>query len=167
MIEFRHFEERDKGVIKQFIESLQEYERAIIPELKAGSEIAHDYTLGLIDSVARKDGVLMLALFDEEPIGFACAWKETDDDFLLQDNEREHAYISDLFIDEKYRRKGFAGLLIAAIEAEMRQRNCKRIRICCKTTNHAALNCYLSSGFSAYETILSKPLNYGSNSESA
>jgi ribosomal protein S18 acetylase RimI-like enzyme len=157
-IAIEHYQPSDFDAIKSFVESIQEYERALVPELKPGTEIGLAYTTILIDTIVNQEGIVLVAKVGSVAIGFACAWIDSDDDPLLSDAARSHAYVSDLFVDERYRRRGVARLLLEAIDNEMLQRGCKRIRICTKAFNHAALNCYQANGYSAYEIILCKTL---------
>jgi ribosomal protein S18 acetylase RimI-like enzyme len=154
------FQASDFEVIRGFIESIQEYERAQVPELKSGAEIGTDYTKMLIDAIAdrHRQGLILIAKKDNNAVGFVCAWTDEDDDPLLRDDARRHAYVSDIFVDDACRRQGVAQLLLQAIETEMRQRGCERIRICTKATNLSALKCHEANGYRPYEIILSKPL---------
>ncbi|HEY9757320.1 MAG TPA: GNAT family N-acetyltransferase [Oculatellaceae cyanobacterium] len=152
------FQPTDFEVIRGFVESLQEYERAQVPELKTGAEIGANYTKSLIEKIADRDGIILIAKIDSNAVGFVCAWIDEDDDPLLRDEARRHAYVSDIFVDDACRRRGVARLLLQSVETEMRQRGCERIRICTKATNLSAWKCYEANGYQPYEVILSKPL---------
>ncbi len=159
-IEIDSFQPTDFEAIRGFVEAIQEYERAKVRELKTGAEIGTHYTKMLIDAIAdpSRQGVILIAKTHKTAIGFACAWIAEDDDTLLRDDARRHAYVSDIFVADAWRRKGVASLLLQAIEAEMRQRGCARIRICTKALNLSALKCYEATGYLPYEITLSKPL---------
>lgn len=154
------FQQTDFEVIRGFVESIQEYERAKVQELKSGAEIGAEYTEKLVDAISdqHRQGIILIAKMDNNAIGFACAWIDEDDDQLLRDDARRHAYVSDVFVADAWRRKGVARLLLQAIETEMRQRGCERIRICTKASNLSALKCYEATGYRPYEVILSKAL---------
>lgn len=155
------FQQTDFEVIRGFVESIQEYERAKVQELKSGAEIGAEYTEKLVDAISdqHRQGIILIAKMDNNAIGFACAWIDEDDDQLLRDDARRHAYVSDVFVADAWRRQGVARLLLQAIETEMRQRGCERIRICTKASNLSALKCYEATGYRPYEVILSKALN--------
>jgi ribosomal protein S18 acetylase RimI-like enzyme len=93
-----------------------------------------------------------------ETIGFVCAWIDHDDDPLLREDARQHAYISDIFVAESWRRNGVARALLQAVEDSMRDRGCERMRIRAKATNVVALTCYQAAGFNAYEVVFSKSI---------
>ena len=158
MIIIELFQPSEFEVIRSFVESIQEYERKQIPELKQGEEIGFDYTQMLIDMTAKHQGCILVARADSTAIGFVCAWIDEDDDLLLHDDARKHAYVSDIFVSETWRQQGVASLLLQAVENEMQKQGCKRSRICTKASNLAALKCYEGNGYSAYEIILSKLL---------
>ena len=43
----------------------------------------------------------------------------------------------------------------------MRERGCRRIRVCSKATNVDALKCYEGAGYRPYEVIFSKTIDAG------
>jgi ribosomal protein S18 acetylase RimI-like enzyme len=158
MIEIDSFRPPDFDVIKGFVEAIQEHESVNVPELKPSMQIGSAYTKMLLSTVAEKNGAILVARAGVEAIGFVCAWIEEDDDTLLLDEARLHGYVSDMFVCESWRRRGVARQLMNAIEAEMIKRGCKRMRICTKATNPAAVGCYQANGYRPYEIILSKSL---------
>lgn len=158
MITVEHYQQSDFSAIKEFVESIQEYERLKVPELKPGTEIGQSYAEYLIRAIADRRGIILVARMNRITVGFVCAWVDLDEDQLLREDFRVHAYISDLFVLEEWRRRGIARELLRSVESEMRDRGCQRIRICTKATNQTALDCYLANGYSAYEIVLSKRL---------
>jgi ribosomal protein S18 acetylase RimI-like enzyme len=155
------FQQQDTAALVIFVEAIQDYERLSVPELKPGSEIGSSYTDLLMRTVAERSGLILLAKAGEQTIGFACAWIDEDDDPLLRDNARHHAYVSDIFVTDNWRRKGVARALLQAIENKMHERGCRRIRVCSKAANIAALTCYEAAGYRPYEVIFSKAIDGG------
>jgi len=153
------YQPADLPAVKAFVAAIQEHERALVPELKPGAAIGAAYAALLLRRVAERDGAILMARAGDETVGFVCAWVERDDDPLLGDEARVHAYVSDLFVIAARRRQGIARILLAAIERELRQRGCRRIRIVSKASNIDALACYDAAGYRPYETILSKALD--------
>lgn len=141
-----------------FVEAMQEYERAHVPDLKPGVEIGAAYAATLMRTVQERNGLILLAQDDVAPVGFACAWVERDNDPLLRAEARRHAYVSDLFVRDTWRRQGIGRMLLDAIEARMGERGCRRIRVCSKAANVAALSCYQAAGYRPYEIVLEKPI---------
>jgi len=148
----------DFGTLQAFVAAIQDHEREHVPELKSGDEIGHAYAQLLLDNVAEKQGLILVAWEGSEPVALICGWIAEDDDMLLRDEARSHAYVSDLFVAGSHRRRGLAGQMLKEFEKEMRLRGCRRIRICTKATNTSATQCYEANGFMPYEILLSKPL---------
>ncbi len=105
MFEVVRYESADFDALIQFVEAIQEHERAAVPELKPGPEIGPLYAEALISKVWYQGGCILMARAGGQAIGFVCAWKEVDDDVLLRDEMRPHAFISDLFVAEDWRQK--------------------------------------------------------------
>lgn len=158
MIRVEEYQPADLATVTAFVEAIQEHERAMAPELKPGHEIGDSYTADLLRSVAAQRGAILLARASGETIGFACAWVEVEDDPLLREEARPHAYVSDLFVVDTWRRQGVARLLMDALEVRLRRGGCRRIRVCSKAGNVMALDCYAAMGYRPYEVIFSKSL---------
>ncbi len=139
-----------------FVEAIQEYERAAVPDLKLGSTIAQVYAELLVRTAAERNGCIFLAKADFRSIGFVCAWLSEDDDPLLKDEVRAHAYISDIYVVKDWRKKGIGARLLEAAESSMQKRGCKRVRVCAKASNELAISLYRHAGYRAYEIIFSK-----------
>lgn len=159
MVTIHPFQPADFAAVVAFVEAIQEHERIHVPDLKLGTEIGNSYTNHLLRSVAERNGCMMIARAEVGAIGFVCAWVWKDDDMLVRDGARIHAYISDIFVDSDWRRQGVASLLLDAIETAMRERGCSRIRVCSKAANQLAIACYETRGYRPYEIIFSKQLN--------
>ena len=158
MLRIEPYRPADLPLVATFIAAIQEHERASVPGLKPGTEIAAAYAEMIEQSVRQKDGVILMARRGTETVGFAAAWIETDPDPCIEEAERRHVYVSDIYVVEATRRQRVGHRLLVALEAEMRERGCRRIRICAKATNSGAVACYEAAGYRPYEVILSKPI---------
>ena len=156
--EIEAFAPADRPLIARFVGAIQEHERALIPELRPGSEVAASYAGMIVENAAKRDGVILLAKAAGEAVGFVCAWVDIDDDPLVSEEARRHGYVSDLYVVPEWRRRGVARDLLQAIEARMRGRGCRRLRINGKAGNAAALACYEAIGYRAYEVTFVKTL---------
>src|SRR5262245_43845623 len=159
MVRIHTFQPADFPAVVALVEANQEHERIHVSDLKLGTEIGKSYTNQLLRSVAERNGCMLIARAEVGAIGFACAWVQEDDDPLVCDGARIHAYISDIFVDRDWRRQGVASLLLDAIETAMRERGCSRIRVCSKAANQLAIACYETRGYRPYEIIFSKQLH--------
>lgn len=152
------YQDNDWNDLVRFVAGIQEHERVNVSELKSGPEIGEPYARHLLKKVAANDGVILMAQSEGKNIGMVCAWKDSDDDQLLQEDFREHGYISDIFVSKEYRRKGTAKQLLDAVESVMHSKGCKRMRVCSKASNAQAVNLYKAEKYMPYEIIFSKSL---------
>jgi len=159
MIRIEAFRPPDFGAVVAFVEAIQEHERKRVPELKPGPEIGKQYAEVLMRAVAERNGCMIMARADAGAVGFACGWIEQDDDPLIRDDTRIHAYVSDIFVDRGWRSQGIASLLMDELEAKMRSRGCSRIRVCAKAANQLAVACYTARGYRPYEIVFTKRLD--------
>ena|SRR5712671_1067696 len=120
MIRIEAFQPSDFAAVVAFVEAIQEHEREQVPELKPGPEIGKEYAEMLMRAVAERNGCMIMARADAAAVGFACAWIEPDDDPLIRDDARIQAYVSDIFVDQDWRRQGIASLLMDELEGRMR-----------------------------------------------
>src|SRR5262245_5829801 len=112
MIRIEAFQPSDFAAVVAFVEAIQEHERDQVPELKPGPEIGKQYAEMLLRAAAERNGCVIMARAEAGPVGFACAWIEQDDDPCICDDARIHAYVSDIFVDQAWRRQGIASLLL-------------------------------------------------------
>ena len=159
MIAIDAFQLSDFATLIRFVGAIQEHERIDVPDLKSGSEIGSDYAQMLIRMASEQNGCIRMARAETEIVGFGCAWIEEDEDVLLRDDARIYGYVSDIFVEGAWRRRGIALRLLEVLELEMRARGCSRMRICSKAANHLALECYRRAGYQPYEIVLTKRLD--------
>jgi GNAT superfamily N-acetyltransferase len=159
MLMIDEFRLSDLAALIGFVEAIQEHERIDVTDLKLGSEIGSDYAQMLIRMIAERNGCILMARMRADTVGFGCAWIEEDNDPLLRDDARTHAYISDIFVEDDWRRRGVALRILDALEMEMRSRGCQRIRVCSKATNHIALECYKKAGYQPNEIVFGERLD--------
>lgn len=159
MFRIEPFQPADLPCIIGFVGAIQDYERSEFLELKPGAEIAGVHAATILRHVTDCNGQILMAKDGEQTIGFVCAWIERDEDALLWEEARSHAYVSDIFVEAEWRRRGVAQALLREIETAMRAPGCMRMRICAKAGNTAALGCYQSAGYRPYEVILRKAIS--------
>ncbi len=165
MIRIEPGRDADRAILVAFAEAIQDHERDTNPKLYPGAVIARAYTAWMTSEVKANGGIILIARDDGHEVGFVCAWPAVDDDQLVRPEARAHAYVSDLYVAPDYRRQGLATSLLEAVESEMAERGCTRIRICAKASNRAALGCYSAFGFLPYEVILEKPISPARSAE--
>lgn len=152
------YQQSDLASLVQFVSHLQDHEAKREPDLRPGEDIGEEYALSLLGRAAGDNGTILVARAGDEVLGFISVWKDRDDDLLLREAARSHAYISDLFVVEGMRGKGIARALLAAAESAMQAKGCRRIRVCAKATNPEAVRFYGRLGYRPYEIVYSKLL---------
>jgi len=157
MLRIDPFQSTDLPLVATFIAAIQEHERATVPELKSGSEIADDYVRTMMYRIRESDGVILMARDGSETVGFVAGWMEVDQDPCIKEEARRYALVSNIYVMEAARRRGIAHRLLGAFEAAMREHGSVRLRLCAKASNLGAIACYEAAGYTPYEVILSKP----------
>ena len=155
-IRIEPFRPQDAAAIVAFVAELQDHEREFVADLKPGADIGQSYADLLLRTAAQRGGVTLMAKAGMQTIGFVCAWVDEEHDVLVREDARQHALISNIFVSASWRRRGVAHALLRAAEDAMRERGCRRIRICSKAANHAAATCYQHAGYRPYEIVFSK-----------
>lgn len=161
MVTIDPFRAADFATLAAFAAAIQEHERLGTPGLRAEAEIGRAHAARLVAEADRRDGVILFARDGDMAVGFVAAWVAPDDDPLVADDARADALVSDLYVVAPRRREGIARRLLAAVESTMRARGCRRMHLCSKATNAAALASYAALGYRPYEVILHKPLDGG------
>jgi GNAT superfamily N-acetyltransferase len=118
MLTIDPFQLSDFPVMVKYIEAIQEHERIAVPILKSGREIGAVYARFLIRAVAERNGCMLMARIDTGTVGFGCAWVQEDDDPLIQEDARTHAFVSDIFVEQAWRRQGIGLQLLGALETQ-------------------------------------------------
>jgi ribosomal protein S18 acetylase RimI-like enzyme len=149
----------DLPLLAGFVAAIQEHERASVPGLRPGGEIAASYAGTIVDTAAQKDGVILLAKADSAAVGFVCAWIDADNDPLVAEQARVHGYVSDIYVVPEWRRRGVARDLLQAVETHMNRHGCRRLRIAAKAGNASALACYEAVGYRPYEITFVKTVD--------
>lgn len=126
---------KDVPVILSFIRKLADYER-LSHEVVATEELLGRTLFG-----ARRTAEVVIGYFNNEPIGFVLFFHNFST-FL----GRPGIYIEDLFVEEKYRRRGFGGALLTYTAKLAAQRGCGRLEWSVLDWNEPAINFYKKLG---------------------
>ena len=148
---------RDKPAALTFIMGSQLYEHAVEPDRRIDPRVAEDYFPVLMDEVAAKRGRIFLAEHDGAPIGWAVMTVEENMLFVVE-AERTYGYITELYVDEKFRSLGIGQALIEACENEARRLGLGHIMIGALTRSRRTMDVYRRAGYSPYTSELRKYL---------
>jgi GNAT superfamily N-acetyltransferase len=146
----------DRPYFLDFIMELQRFEGAFEPNRRLDSPVAEEY-LVLLEKDVAKDGKIFVAEHDGTPVGWGIVHAREDDIYVLAE-ERRHAYISELFVNEAMRGSGVGRALIAACEDWARAQKLKVMQIGVLPGNVRAKAIYENAGYSDYAVQLRKYL---------
>lgn len=147
--------ERDAPGLRACFIALQDHEHAIDARAPAGAAIADEYLAWMFDRCARYRGEVWIAEAGGRPIGFATLLLEvprSDPDDPLP----VHALLSELAVDEAWRRRGIGRCLLAKAEERVRDAGAAELRIGVFGANHDARRFYARAGYEELHVLLRK-----------
>lgn len=128
------------------------------------AQFKHDYNVNWPDETAGKDyfkkkfedsnSLIFVAEKDSRIIGYILAFIST----YSYRSINPICEIENMFIEEKYRKKGIGKMLIEKVREEAKTRNVKRLRVGAIVQNEQAIKFYMSQGFSDVNLFLEKKL---------
>lgn len=130
----RFAEREDTPLILQFIKKLAEYEK-LLHEVTANEKILEE---SLFD---KKIAEVIIAEYKEVPIGFALFFHNFST-FI----GKPGIYLEDLYIEPKYRGKGFGKKLLAFLANLCIERDCGRLEWWVLDWNKPSIDFYMSIG---------------------
>ncbi|HET8563094.1 MAG TPA: GNAT family N-acetyltransferase [Candidatus Binatia bacterium] len=127
--------ETDVPVILSFIKKLAVYER-LEHEVVATEELLRETLFS-----SRRTAEVAIGSFENDPVGFVLFFHNYST-FL----GRSGIYIEDLFVDERYRRRGFGKALLLYVARLAKARRCGRLEWSVLDWNEPAINFYKTLG---------------------
>lgn len=112
------------------------------------SELETDFT----KIAGSKTAVCFICFLEDIPIGFAqCSLRNG---YVEGTNSSPVGYLEGIFIEEKYRTKGYAKELLLVCEKWARDMGCSEFASDCELTNENSFNFHLSMGFDEANRII-------------
>ena len=139
MMTIRPAEEKDCGIILDFIRGLAEYER-MSDQVVATEELLREWIF------EKKKAEVLIACEGEKPVGFALFFHNFST-FL----GRAGIYLEDLFVFPEYRGRGYGRALLKRLAQITVERGCGRLEWACLDWNKPSIDFYLSLGAVAME----------------
>ena len=122
--------------------AIQMWEDNVLEELAAD----------LAEIISSHEAAVFLGTIDGQAIGFAqCQLRH---DYVEGTETSPVGYLEGIFIEETYRRKGFAKQLLAACEEWAKKQGCTEFASDCEIGNDASLAFHLKLGFAAATRII-------------
>ena len=131
---FRPAEEKDCGLILQFIKALAEYEK-MSDEVIATEELLREWIF------EKEKAEVIFVCEGEKEVGFALFFHNFST-FL----GRAGIYLEDLFIVPEYRGKGYGKTTLKKLSRIAVERGCGRLEWACLDWNQPSIDFYLSLG---------------------
>lgn len=154
----RAYSAGDEPVLLSFVAAIQDAERALHPSRKRGEDVAAGYLAWLLRKSSEPGGAIVMAQARGAPIGFASGWLARSDDVLQRDAWRSYGWISDVYVEPPWRRRGVAQRLLAALDGELARAGAERLRVCSLAANAEAIAAWRRFGFEPFEVEFDKPL---------
>ena len=133
-MQFRCAQEKDAGLILQFIRELAEYEK-MADEVIATEALLREWIF------EKKKAEVIFALEDGKEVGFALFFHNFST-FL----GRAGIYLEDLYVKPEYRGKGYGKGLLRELARIAVERGCGRLEWSCLNWNKPSIDFYLSLG---------------------
>ena len=134
MMTIRPAEEKDCGIILEFIRGLAEYER-MSDQVVATEELLREWIF------EKKKAEVLIACEGKKPVGFALFFHNFST-FL----GRAGIYLEDLFVFPEYRGRGYGRALLKRLAQITVERGCGRLEWACLDWNKPSIDFYLSLG---------------------
>jgi GNAT superfamily N-acetyltransferase len=146
----------DEPAILSFIWGLQKFENAFEPNRRLDPAFASEHW-PVMRARAIERGAIFIAEASGKPVGWALVLDEPGDVFVEQ-AERRHGFIAELFVEPSVRGQGRGRALIAACEDWTRARGLNVLIINVLARNDKAITVYDRDGFVPYNLNLRKYL---------
>lgn len=151
----REYRPADADALRRCVVALQDFERTLEPRLRPGDAMAEAYCAQMHARCERAHGRVFVAEHQGAVVGFVTvlareAFTELDEPIGT------YAFVSDLVVLSRYRRRGIGRQLLARAEAFARDAGATEMRIGVLARNQAARHLYLSAGFEPHLDILAK-----------
>lgn len=155
-VEIRPFEPRDRAAVLQALTDLQNYEVTLHDSRLPGETTMEHYLVELLRDLSDGSGTVFIAEAAGVFVGcVACLVVEEQSVQETPDSNR-HGYVSDIFVDPRYRSQGVAQRLLAVAERHLAATGVTRLRINVLANNTRARRAYERYGFAPYEVMFEK-----------
>ncbi|HET9947543.1 MAG TPA: GNAT family N-acetyltransferase [Longimicrobiales bacterium] len=153
----RALQTKDLPVLRRLVAEMQDFERAIVPRLPPGAEVADAYTDAMRARCEAYDGTILVAEVDGTVVGFVGIAANVPND-ELDEPQGSYALVTDLAVTAVYRGQGIGRALLAAAEEHAISVGADELRIAVLADNLGAWSLYASVGFAPYLDVLRKDL---------
>jgi ribosomal protein S18 acetylase RimI-like enzyme len=155
---------RDAAALRACFVELQEFERALEPDLPPGPEVASAYLQLLFERCERWRGRIFVGAQEGRVVGFAAVQAAVPQE-EPDDPPGSSALVSDLVVLPEARRAGIGRALLARAEAYARAEGARVLSLSVLARNGGARSLYTAAGFRERFLQLEKRLAPGGDDE--
>jgi ribosomal protein S18 acetylase RimI-like enzyme len=137
---------RDREAVIRCVAALQDFERTLEPTLPPGERIARRYVEAMLQRCSAYEGRVFVASLGDAVVAFVCVLARIPETALDESN-RPHAAIGELFVDPDQRGAGVGSRLLERAERHARLRGADRLRVQVLADNGGARELYRRFGF--------------------
>ncbi len=133
-VTFRYAEEKDTGLVLEFIRGIAAYEK-LLDEVVATEESLHEWMF------EKKLVEVIFAEAEGDTVGFALFFQNFST-FV----GRAGLYLEDIFVKPQYRKKGYGKAIFRKLAQIAVERGCQRFEWVCLDWNQPSIDFYRSMG---------------------
>jgi diamine N-acetyltransferase len=148
---------RDAAPLRQLVVELHDFERRLEPSLPESETMADPYVSTLFERCARWSGQVLVAEQSGAVVGFVVVLARVPPE-APDEIQHDHAYVSDLVVLPRHRRRGLGALLLQHAEAVARKAGATHIRVDVLARNSGAHELYARLGFRDFSVQMVKRL---------
>lgn len=116
------------------------------------SHTTEELAQGFYDYMSGEAGIVVLAMEDENAVGFAqCGLRH---DYVEGTDSSPVGYLEGIFVEEEYRKRGLAREMLEACQRWAKEQGCTEFASDCELDNEASLKFHLQMGFEEANRII-------------
>lgn len=139
---------KDIEILDSLQNKLGQHEKKFHPMIKKKGKIRYHTLKDFRELIKSKNALVLIAEINGKVIGSGfCRILKNTADWSIYD---KRAIIRQVFVEEKYRRKGIGGKIIEKLVEWLHKRKIYDIRVMVLSENSNAVNAYLKYGFKGY-----------------
>lgn len=116
------------------------------------SHTTEELAQGFYDYMSGDAGIVVLAMEDENAVGFAqCGLRH---DYVEGTDSSPVGYLEGIFVEEEYRKRGLAREMLEACQRWAKEQGCTEFASDCELDNEASLKFHLQMGFEEANRII-------------
>lgn len=148
----------EREAVIDLLQALNVFEAPLTGDRLTDRATAAAYYAVLLQRIAAQAGRLLVAEAEGRIVG-VLGFVVDEDKGTVRADLRRRGFVTDLIVEEAWRRRGVGRLLLAEAEGIARDKGLKRLALGVVAGNGAAERTYAAAGFRPAATILVKPLS--------